>query len=496
MRAGGEGLWGMEQALCPRGYLRDMGASPVCVSVRGLWGSQIVVCAPRDEPSPRCGDPSRRTVRVFSLGAASVAPGRFSNLILGLGRMQATKPTGERNPIPKDLTGSYVLLLELNRTRLLHGNRQGEWERLSPGWYLYAGSTFRTGGTIPRTKEQIQRLGESTKLTRRTDNLFKTVQPHEVWWNASLDVAVEHELAEAIVALSGFSAAAKRFGATDSAEQSEWHLFRFNRRPYTAELRRALNERMLGVQLFTKFVGDYRCEPSVSLTAEYELGRQLMERKHLAAELDVKIGSNWKTFAKGRPLRCLAETTSNRIGIEFKKLRSAYEFTSAVDTILKNCGAKTLPLLLDEQRPQSRSAIMQLSRTSDVRQRYRVGLVLAGLARSVGPDSGDTVYDTLSFGEVLSRLGRARGSVRQAADFLVQSCPDPTVVLECKRLSAILQGFTLQLLCFLRDASAPEANIVPRAEKQSLLKSIRCVNVRGKQVGRLRQAIRFVSKCV
>lgn len=71
----------MEQALRPWGYLRGYGASPVCVSVRGVWGTYIVVCAPRDEPSPRCGDPSGWTVRVLRLGATLVAPRHFTHIL-------------------------------------------------------------------------------------------------------------------------------------------------------------------------------------------------------------------------------------------------------------------------------------------------------------------------------------------------------------------------------------------------------------------------------
>ncbi len=80
--------------------------------------------------------------------------------------------------------------------------------------------------------------------------------------------------------------------------------------------------------------------------------------------------------------------------------------------IIDNCGASARRILDAGHRYLVPKTINALSRTSPERQRYEIEQVLAGRR----PFSSKTeVYDTVSFGEVTSRLARAAGSINKAA---------------------------------------------------------------------------------
>ena len=80
------------------------------------------------------------------------------------------------------------------------------------------------------------------------------------------------------------------------------------------------------------------------------------------------------------------------------------KFAEAVETIVNNCGRTAMRALLFSEPPPKRKAIMELSRTSAERQRYRVEGFLAGHFKSVKIQSHDPVFDTVAFSEVPSRL--------------------------------------------------------------------------------------------
>ena len=402
--------------------------------------------------------------------------------------MQATKCVAEWNLIPAD-GGAYVLVLQLRRPRVLKWNRSGARTKFPPGWYLYIGSALGSGGIAARTARHIRRLGDNKKPHWHIDYFREAADLHEVWWSRTSDPATEHELAQAIASFSGSSVPAAGFGASDCGSNCESHFFQFARRPYTAELRASWKGKMLG----TQFVTDHHDATSVSpLVAEYNLGRRLLELKRVAAERD---GRNWTSFAKETPLRVLAESTARHLCVPFTHLKSAFEFARSVDTISENCGSDTLPMLLDQERPQSRKAIMQLSRTSDVRQRYRVELVMAGKARSVAPQNSDTVFDTVSFGEVLSRLGRARGSLTKLLESL-SSSTDEAVSAKCRRLAELANRAGEQLQTFLVGDSDPTFDIPDELTKNSVLSGISDGETSGRLVGLAKQALRLTVKCV
>ena len=93
--------------------------------------------------------------------------------------------------------------------------------------------------------------------------------------------------------------------------------------------------------------------------------------------------------------------------------------------------------MFDSLGPQTREAIMKISRTSDTRQRYRIDGLAKGQVRSIAPQISDTVFDTAKFGEVPSRLARARGCLEILGCHL--SFPyDPSTRRRCETLMPTL----------------------------------------------------------
>ncbi|HEX3655227.1 MAG TPA: hypothetical protein VHV55_05460 [Pirellulales bacterium] len=86
------------------------------------------------------------------------------------------------------------------------------------------------------------------------------------------------------------------------------------------------------------------------------------------------------------------------------QLRDDIEFASAVEGIVENCGQRALDVVLSSTDRQSELAIRRLGRTSRERQRFRIEGVAEGRLRSVAPQSGDPVPDTLGFYEVVSLI--------------------------------------------------------------------------------------------
>ena len=83
-----------------------------------------------------------------------------------------------------------------------------------------------------------------------------------------------------------------------------------------------------------------------------------------------------------------------------------------------------MDVIFDRDNPQSRKSIMMLSRVSRERQLYRIQGVAEGRFRSIRPYAGDDAPDTKDFGEVLSRLARARGSIRCSLEVLEKEIHD------------------------------------------------------------------------
>ena len=200
------------------------------------------------------------------------------------------------------------------------------------------------------------------------------------------------------------------------------------------------------------------------------------------------------SLAIGTPGRVLAEATSKSLGISFKQLKTMIEFAVAVSTLVHNCGGEALDVIFDPANPQSAKSVKQLSNTSDIRQRYRISKVLNNQSRTIRPQGSDSVFDTIAFNEVPSRLARARGVLIQLEDRF-GDISDPEVKSEVRRLVKILKDAATQL-GKLVSRYPPTRPVLKRLDKNLVFPILSSRAVTGRDVGAARQALRLTIKNV
>ena len=205
--------------------------------------------------------------------------------------------------------------------------------------------------------------------------------------------------------------------------------------------------------------------------------------------------SDLATIGGDAAARKLRDQLAKQLGVDKQALLQDVKFSAAVETIVKNCGPYAREVLLDGERPQKRDGIMRLSRTADTRQRYRVEGVRAGVLRSVAPQNGDKVFDTVGFSEVPSRLRRGRGSLRLLQRDLRNAIAG-AVRDESRRLAELCRESALTLQCFVGTGPKGALAIPAKLQKDGVLAIINCREVRGKVVGKGRQALRLTIKSV
>jgi hypothetical protein len=146
--------------------------------------------------------------------------------------------------------------------------------------------------------------------------------------------------------------------------------------------------------------------------------KYLRKREHAAGlgkrkpkVLDVLPDNRRCLFSKDHVGKQIARLLADEFGVEEKTMQADAKFAEAVETFVNNCGRTAMQAIFSTKRPANRKVIMELSRTSAERQRYRVEGFPAGHFNSVKIQSHDPVFDTVAFSEVPSRLARARGSL-------------------------------------------------------------------------------------
>jgi hypothetical protein len=239
-----------------------------------------------------------------------------------------------------------------------------------------------------------------------------------------------------------------------------------------------------------------KCFPTENASiVAFRQGREFIEQRDVAIAKSKLDQHAWKSLARGRPSRQLMERMAREMSVDFVTLKSAVEFAEAVDTITSNCGDKAFNVLFDEDCPQPRKAIMQLSRTADTRQRYRIDGVSAGRFRSIGPQNKDFVFDTVAFSEVPSRLARARGALAEMPE-LLERCDDAEITAESSRLATLCARAAKTLRRFLKADSKTEPTIPRYLAKDTVIPVLESREVTGKTVGKGRQALRLTIKNV
>ncbi|QDT33941.1 GIY-YIG nuclease family protein [Thalassoglobus polymorphus] len=396
--------------------------------------------------------------------------------------------------IPKS-PGVYVLVFYLPRKTAITFDRKGAQHKFLPGWYLYVGSACGPGGLDRRLARHKRQHADGKRMHWNVDYFREHALLCEIWYSENADSNVEHQWAKALIELPTASVPVAKFGANDCREKCPSHFFHAPDRPSTAVFRKALATRICSTEVFVEFIKEPRRTKKVASGLQRECfdGRRFLEvRRRVAAESKSPL-CEWFSLAMHCPARQLAEQIATQTKTTFPKLKRAIQFANAVETLIENCGHSVMPALFDPVRPQSRGAILFLSRTSDVRQRHRINGVIEGRFRSIAPQPDDMVFDTVKFGEVLSRLARARGSLEKLQHRVDVTC-DRRLLAESKCLSRLSRLAATRLKNCVNDRVDVSSAVPGHLGKEAVISILKSSNVQGRTIGMARLALRLIVK--
>lgn len=397
--------------------------------------------------------------------------------------------------IPKT-PGVYILVFYLAKATSIAFDRKGTQHTFPPGWYLYVGSACGVGGLNRRLVRHQRRISDGKNMHWNVDYFREHALLCELWYCETDDCRFEHHWAQTVADLSGATVPVPKFGASDCKADCSSHFFHLPTRPSTAVFRSLLSSRGLSTTISVEFIAEPRGKrPGPELQHSYFLGRQFLERRDLAIRDGNLEPDEWTSLAERQPARRLAESVAKEMKVPFPNFKEAIKFAAAVETLIENCGESAWSVMFDPNRPQTRKAILALSPTSDVRQRHRVKGVLEGRFSSVASHPDDTVFDTVSFGEVPSRLRRARGFLENLLDQR-ETIHDSMIVEEVRLLSRLCRWSVDLLDECLTNRGTPSSVLPDQLSKESVLARVRSKAVRGRAVGWGRAALRLTVKNV
>ena len=122
--------------------------------------------------------------------------------------------------------GTYVLIASVTQMKRLEIGRLGAYD-IVPGFYLYVGSAFGSGGLSARLAHHL----ESTASPHwHIDYLLGVAEPVEVWYTTARQ-KLEHRWAELLEKAPHFRVPIPRFGSSDYHRSRSSHLFHSKHRP-------------------------------------------------------------------------------------------------------------------------------------------------------------------------------------------------------------------------------------------------------------------------
>lgn len=140
--------------------------------------------------------------------------------------------------------GTYVLILQARATKQVNVGRLGKIE-LQPGYYLYVGSAFGSGGLKARLDHHLKRV---LKPHWHIDYLRRYTTVLEIWYTTD-QVRREDDWVATMMKMAHFSMAYPGFGASDSKSMS--HLFRSTYKPNFEAFRRVVEQIPNHAPIFT-----------------------------------------------------------------------------------------------------------------------------------------------------------------------------------------------------------------------------------------------------
>ena len=397
--------------------------------------------------------------------------------------------------------GIYALIMSLHESRRIRIGKFGKFD-FDPGWYVYVGSAHGQGGLKRRTDHHLR--CDKRRKHWHVDYIRPFATIGEIWFSL-VPASWEHDWVWTMMRMHGATVPVARFGARDCKRGCEAHFFQLRNRPFPAEFRADLLRGWPDhPPIFTEFVEPATDdpvtlnEPAVPALVTYDRGRRVLELLRRAAYDGgpaTDVDATRLSFAKGSPARDLAERMAPLMSSTTDSLIAAVHFAHAVDRLVSNCKENVFGVLFQPDRPQSQKAIMQLSRTADTRQRFRISGVLEGRFRSVAPQADDPVFDTVAFSEVPSRLRRARGAIETLEQEVSESADDH-VRHECCRLVKLNLAAARQLRIFLKREHVSDQDVPRKLSKDVVWPVLASRDVRGTVVGKARQSLRLTIKNV
>ena len=398
-----------------------------------------------------------------------------------------------KSEIPK-AAGVYALIFNLNKHKTITFNRNGDSHSFNSGWYVYLGSARGVGGLRSRLTRHQRTKDDSKRMHWNVDYFREFADFTEMWFTKTTSARHEHNWAKVIASFPKATVPAQGFGASDCDSKCPAHFVHLPYRPTASLFRAALSKRKIRTRVSSLSMDDVKQVFDLGeLWGEYLAGNQFAEAYRFVDSTFVDSLKS-PSLANGTDGRALAETIAKTVGLSFDEYQPMIKLAIAVNTLLYNCGPKALEVIFNPSNQQSRKSILQLSRTSDLRQQFRVDQVLDGSSRTIGPQNSDSVFDTVSFGEVPSRLARARGSLNKLEES-VKVMREPQVKLELSRLAGLIQTATTQLDKFVSNKPTSRSAL-KRLGKDTVLPVLAERIVTGKEAGQARLALRLTVKNV
>ena len=316
--------------------------------------------------------------------------------------------------LPKE-KGIYVVHLSVRKPAkpLVGRNGSQGYLDLSQGDYLYVGSATGAGGISARVSRHIRKLGDNKKAGWHLDYIRDHGCVERIWFG-ELPADAEHDLALTLSRLPGGSAPFPGIGGTDckgAKKKCPAHFLKVERRLPLSLLR--------NIGDFNKLVAT-EVEPRtrnlksvLEWEPDYWAGQRVLEKVRLECYRQGLPCPDKIASLGGNPVLRKAIA-----GPDSKRILKQVKFAHAVDSMIECHGEEAYEVIFDAAKPQTRKDILQISRKSRERQFDRITMVSCWDEKSIGPQKGDIAPDTMTFGKILSRIGRAKGPLRGACETL------------------------------------------------------------------------------
>lgn len=276
-----------------------------------------------------------------------------------------------------------MLLLHLGKTTEIEIGAIGT-RTFKRGFYVYFGTAHGGGGVCKRVGRHARLLGDNKKRKWNVDYFREHATLVEVWFSHA-PAEFECRWSKAFSRLSISSVPVKKMGGWD-CKTCPAHFYKLSQRPTTSLLREVFSTTPIQVSQY-----EPRRPPKSELEWEpdYWAGRKILERARLEYyRREVALPDRIANLGGNPVLRELI--AGSKSAAKLKQVKLAH----AVDSLIAAHGEWAYRTIFDLKKPQTRKAILQISRKSWERQDDRFTDVCAWDAPSIAPQKGDPSPDT------------------------------------------------------------------------------------------------------